>query len=567
MSYRGNQGYIAESMRDPSMTLEADARPRPGRQWIYAIAIAALLAIHGALTLHLFGRSAPWRNLVNDEPLTSGRHALHLEESSGGAGAFDPSGYAGYPRTAVFDAESRPAEWLQTITGGLPAPTYKIGLAVGYWLAPGILWLAAIVLRTGRGTALMAAGLAFAAAWSGPAVEMIENGDICIPLVGVLAVLGAALLGRWHAWPGPISWCGLVVVSTVGWGIQPSPWLAVFLLSLAAWAVLGRWHGPRWHLGLALAHVTALVFTYPAWRDWLHDWWVRLSLAGVVPAISVRQTVAFGLWMAVLPAAWVVTQIARRFVAQPSAGLIVGSLLFLGLAGVVVRRPVASMSPEWGPRPLAIGFQGDAIELEQAVLAASSPDARILWEDLPGRPDLGWTALLPRRLDRPFVGGVDPEGVLEHAACALRAGSLAGRPLAAWRDSELDDYARRYNVGCVVCASPVARDRFCRWPAAQGVPSADSSNNWAVYVIHRPFSFILKGQARQFEANAREVTLADVEPENGEVVLSLHYQDGWRARPAWVRVERELDAYDPIPFVRLRMPGPVGRITLTWDAR
>lgn len=67
--------------------------------------------------------------------------------------------------------------------------------------------------------------------------------------------------------------------------------------------------------------------------------------------------------------------------------------------------------------------------------------------------------------------------------------------------------------------------------------------------------------------NARRVTLRDVVPEDGAVVLSLHYQAGWRARPASVRVEPELDPYDPIPFVRLRVAEPVERVTLTWDRK
>jgi hypothetical protein len=553
-------------MRDPVITTDADPRPHWDRRWIYGIALAVLVATHCVLTLQLFGRSAPWRKLINDDPVTSGRHALHLEEGGQGtAGAFDPSGYAGYPRTAVFDAESRPAEWLQLTTGGLPARNYKIGLAVGYGLVPVALWLAAVVVRAGRGVALVTAGLGVLVAWSAPAVEMVEAGDLCIPLTGVLAVLGLTLLGRWHSRPCILAWFGLVAVTTLGWAVQPSPWSVFVALSFAVWALLGRCHCYRWNVGLGLAYAAALALSYPAWGDWLNDWWVRISLAGVMPDVSLRRALAFGLWLAVLPTAWAMTQLIRRLAAQPSAGLIVGSVLFLATAGILARRPSAWDKPAWGPRPLSIGLQSEALGLEAAIRAASAPDARVLWEDLPGRPDLGWTALLPRRLSRPFVGGLDPEGVLEHASCALRAGMLAGRPLTFWSDAELDSFARRYNIGCVVCASAAARDRFNRWANADAVPLADPAANWGVYTIRRPHSYVLKGAATQFEADSRRVTLAEVVPEDGEVVLSLHYQDGWRARPGWVQVERELDPYDPIPFIRLRMPGPVGRVTLTWD--
>src|SRR5947209_15995387 len=129
---------------------------------------------------------------------------------------------------------------------------------------------------------------------------------------------------------------------------------------------------------------------------------------------------------------------------------------------------------------------------------ATLPDARVLWEDLAGRPDLGWTALLPRRLGRPFVGGLDPDGVIEHAGCALRDGTLCGRPAARWSDSELDGYARRYNIGCVVCGTPASSNRVERWAAAALV-RIDALGDWRVFVVHRPHSFILKGQARQLE--------------------------------------------------------------------
>src|SRR5437762_518214 len=81
-----------------------------------------------------------------------------------------------------------------------------------------------------------------------------------------------------------------------------------------------------WHVGLGLAHAAALVFSYPAWGDWVNDWWVRLPFPGVGPAISLRLALAFGLWLAVLPAAWGMTHAVRRLAAQPSAGLIVGSV-------------------------------------------------------------------------------------------------------------------------------------------------------------------------------------------------------------------------------------------------
>ena len=53
----------------------------------------------------------------------------------------------------------------------------------------------------------------------------------------------------------------------------------------------------------------------------------------------------------------------------------------------------------------------------------------------------------------------------------------------------------------------------------------------------------------------------------GYVVLSWHYQTGLQVSPSRVEIEKEPDLYDPIPFIRLSMPGPVSRVTLTWKNR
>jgi hypothetical protein len=86
------------------------------------------------------------------------------------------------------------------------------------------------------------------------------------------------------------------------------------------------------------------------------------------------------------------------------------------------------------------------------------------------------------------------------------------------------------------------------------------------FTIRRTPSFALKGgRARWLQAGSQYIALGDVVPNaDGEVVLSLHYQAGMEVSPSRVKLERELDPYDPIPFVRLQMPGPVVRVTLTW---
>ena len=69
--------------------------------------------------------------------------------------------------------------------------------------------------------------------------------------------------------------------------------------------------------------------------------------------------------------------------------------------------------------------------------------------------------------------------------------------------------------------------------------------------------------------------LADVVPEGGEVILSLHYLAGLKATPSRVKIEKverepsshDPTGHDPIGFIRLKLTDPAPRVTLTWDRR
>jgi hypothetical protein len=644
----GFGGTIAAFMDELALPPEAASPPLPVRRWIFPVSLAGLFAIHAGLTLCIFGNAHPLSSMLSSEPVVSGRHALHLEQSVGsspgidGKATYDPSCYAGYPRSTVFDAEAKPARWSQFLMGQRYSPaTYKIGLAVTCWLLPLGIWAATLVLRFSRPAMFAAVALGLLVSWSGSSVDLILLGDFCVPLIGVSTVLGLALLGRWHVAPSLLTWLGLTVVTGVGSALQPPLSLTVVALGLGWWAAVGARHRWSWHLALATSYALALAGSSPAWIDWMSDWWIRspagsstvgnpvtgvlltltaeplhhpvvwfgagvlliAALAGsigrwagghrcpsaaaavaAVVALSAAvigsakggvnplgptHMLAMGLWLAILPAAQALAGPLARLVAgpgRPHVGIIVGGGLFLLVAGVLAQRPLAHDRPIWGPRPLTIGLPADADSLSELLRRETTADARILWEDFSHRSDLGWSVIFPRQLARPFIGGLDPDGLMEHSACALRDGMLAGRGLATWTAPELDGYCRRYNVGWIVCSSDWAVARLTQWPAAKELPTPDGAPGWRVFAVQRPHSYILKGHARAVEIDDRRVTLTNVAPESGEVVLSLHFQAGWRVRPAWVRIERDLDPYDPIPFVRLSMPYPAARVTLTWDA-
>jgi hypothetical protein len=221
------------------------------------------------------------------------------------------------------------------------------------------------------------------------------------------------------------------------------------------------------------------------------------------------------------------------------------------------------------PEALQIGLGDDRRALVELLAEHTTPDARILWEDRPcSRLTSRWTALLPLLTERAYVGGLDPDGSIEHTARGLVDDTLGGRPLKEWKDDELLEYCERYNIGWVVCWSPAARERFAAWELAERTAALHDEGDGCLFAVRRKATYALRGTAKWVAADSQRIVLEDVRPQDGQVLLSLHYQDGLRVTPGRIRLERAEDksASDPIDFVRLLVADPlVTRVTITWE--
>lgn len=292
-----------------------------------------------------------------------------------------------------------------------------------------------------------------------------------------------------------------------------------------------------------------------------------------------RHLVPPALLLAAVPAAVTLASLLGRLAAL-TGGPVLPAVLLIGLPAAF---GLASPEParQWArhliePTPLCLGYGPERLALVEAVQQHTDGQGRILWEDRPGPPAASrWSALLPLLTDRAYLGGLDAEAGIEHAANGLVNGRLAGRPLAEWTDADLDAYARRYNLGWVVAWTADSRERLRRWPAAvpgPPLPTVDGEQP-ALFTLRRGRNYALAGAARWLSADTRGVLLADVVgeavpgEEERQVVLSLHYQAGMRVRPGRVRLERAVDCHDAIPFVRLRLREPVGRVLISWEGR
>ncbi len=173
---------------------------------------------------------------------------------------------------------------------------------------------------------------------------------------------------------------------------------------------------------------------------------------------------------------------------------------------------------------------------------------------------------------------------------------LGDRPIDEWTSAEIAAYADRYNLGWVVCWSPLSRFTFDRLPGAVRVgtlpryatPGRPPANNerertaitrragldvarryivegesaYAVYRLDRPHSYFLRGEGGSSPSRPNRVELADVEPDaDGVAVLSLHWLDTWRADPP-TPIRPEPMPPDPVPFVRIETRTPLPRLVI-----
>ncbi len=633
----------------PPLRADGPASPAVWKRRTAAAVLLALAAWHGWMSLTLFGTDRPWLRLLDDQPILSGRHPLHLYHGYLGARCllergtdccYDPAFQAGYPKTPVFDGGSRPAECFLAVAGGRYRPAaYKLGLALCCLAVPLLLIAAARGVGLDRGGVCLATAFGLVVWWGEPCQAGLTAGDLDLLLAGLAAVLHVGLMIGFHRAPGLGTWVGLLASGLLGWFAHPLLFGLVVPLDLVCYLSIGARHRLAWHVALLGALAGGLAGNAFWLLDWCSYWWIRaprtlsvplvppsswqtfwsatlwgghfdrglaialvgLAIVGIailnqsgsraaarmlglgaaaflalaVASLSSQTMTRDGasrllvpaLWFAAVPAghalsrAW---QYLGHGLAYPRRAAVLGSGLLLA-AGLGSELSLSPLLARWSrSAPLEIGLEAEQQTFVEAIRSRTTPEARILWEDLTGS-DSRWPSLLPFLTERSYLGGLDPEGTIEYAYPSLVDGLLAHRPIAEWSDAELETFCRRYNVGWAVCRSLASRARFRAWKgAAHTVELADGHG--CLFTLG-PRSFVLKGQARLLRADWQRIALADVLPEDGEVILSLHYQSGLRVSPGRVQIERDPDPYDPIPLIRLRLPGPAALVTLTWEGQ
>ena len=160
----------------------------------------------------------------------------------------------------------------------------------------------------------------------------------------------------------------------------------------------------------------------------------------------------------------------------------------------------------------------------------------------------------------PLLVGVRSESAT--VPWVFSGGRLNGRAMADWSDEELSRFVTRWNIGWLVTQSPAASARFERLGMARRLDLTGLPNDVRVYAMDRPHRFVIKGVADWSVNEQGNVTLRNIVPENGEIVLSLRYHRTWELTPATATLDVEVDPYDAWPIIRIRLNGPLDELIL-----
>jgi hypothetical protein len=304
------------------------------------------------------------------------------------------------------------------------------------------------------------------------------------------------------------------------------------------------------------------------------------------------------------------TRLIARWAGGGGRGRLAASLAWVALLGAWGTAERSLLRGYWAyvsmPWSLVVGVGPEMRELVGWLRGNTDLSARILFEDqlrlleFTDPESTHWTPLLPQLLEpdsRMFVGGLYHMAFIKnHKLASFGDFHLGDRPIDDWSPAEVEAYCRTYNVGWVVCWSPLSRFWFDRYPAAvkvatlprystPGRPPSNNQHEWeamarragpdvamrymfegersySIYRVQRPRSYFLKGKGRISAVGPNRVELADLEPEGGAVVVSLHWIDSWKADPPRT-LRPEPVPNDPVAFVRIELPGPVDRLVLT----
>jgi hypothetical protein len=243
-------------------------------------------------------------------------------------------------------------------------------------------------------------------------------------------------------------------------------------------------------------------------------------------------------------------------------------------------------------RPLGVGLRPEMNELVNWLETNTDNSARILFEDQlrllenldPGAPEsLHWTPLLPVLSGRQFVGGLYQTAFIPHQRAAFGDWRVAGRHIREWSPQEIRAFCDDYNIGWVVTWSragvrkfqqvredprqPLSTEFFSSLPFCERIATLPRAtvhadeNEYAIFRVQREPNYFAHGTGRLAKVEYNRIELADLVPDDGELVLRFHWQDGLISEPP-VPLERANVPGDPVGFIRIKTAKSLDRLII-----
>ncbi len=270
-------------------------------------------------------------------------------------------------------------------------------------------------------------------------------------------------------------------------------------------------------------------------------------------------------WLATIPVGKLLASFMEKISIKLGGyqrGMLVMAVLF-GTLGFLFREEIARLIVRLEEQG-TVQLQVPAVmnETVEKLRQLTTDEARILWEETPENGV--WSPLLPSQVERSFVGGLGRAEVvnIEPLQVRLAMGSLMGKSIELWNQSDLTAFINDWNIGWVCAFQAVSIQRWLAMPGA--IVVAELPQGGKLIRLPRRFSYCKQGHATLNFTGQRRLILTNLVPQDGQVVLSLHYHATMHTVNNKARLDTWQHAFDGIPMLRLRISGPMERLTIEW---
>lgn len=270
-------------------------------------------------------------------------------------------------------------------------------------------------------------------------------------------------------------------------------------------------------------------------------------------------------WLATIPVGKLLALVMEQF--SRIIGGYQRSMLFMavlfGTLGFLFREELARLVvilEKQGTMQMQVPVH--VLETAARLKQLTTDEARILWEETPQNGK--WSPMLPQLTERAFVGGLGrADSVqIEPLQVRLTSGSLTGKSMEQWSQNDLITFANDWNLGWVCAFHAISIQRWLTIP--QAVVVADLPQGGKLIRLPRPFNYCKQGQATIHFTGQRRMTLTNLIPQDGQIILSMHYHATMFTVNHRVKLATWQQAYDGIPMLRIRTASPMERLTIEW---